>query len=135
MNFPRMALSIRQPWAHHILHDGKDVENRNWHTDYLGWVLIHTGTAWADGKPDEPHLQALPRGGIVGAVRIVDCVSDSNSRWFYGKWGFVLRDPIALPFVRCHGRLSFFQPEMTDYDWSILKQAFTAGQRKGAGDG
>ena len=39
------ALSIRQPWCHHILHDGKDVENRDWPTKGRGWFLIHAGKA------------------------------------------------------------------------------------------
>ena len=26
------ALSIKQPYPHHIFHDGKDVENRDWPT-------------------------------------------------------------------------------------------------------
>jgi hypothetical protein len=30
------ALTIRQPWAHSIIHLGKDVENRSWRTDYKG---------------------------------------------------------------------------------------------------
>lgn len=28
----QVALSIRQPWAWAILHAGKDIENRDWHT-------------------------------------------------------------------------------------------------------
>lgn len=30
------ALSIRQPWAWLIIHGGKDVENRTWHTKHRG---------------------------------------------------------------------------------------------------
>lgn len=29
MIFPTKAISIRQPWCHHILFDGKDIENRD----------------------------------------------------------------------------------------------------------
>lgn len=102
------ALSIRQPWCHHILHDGKDVENRDWPTRYRGWFLIHAGKAWDDGPPPKPLADA-PRGGIVGAARIVDCVTSMDSRWFMGRFGFVLRDPIALPLTPCKGALGFFQ--------------------------
>jgi hypothetical protein len=35
------VLTIRQPWAHAILHLGKDVENRSWRTRYRGLLLIH----------------------------------------------------------------------------------------------
>lgn len=37
-----IALSIRQPWAWHILHSGKDIENRDWPTKFRGRVLAET---------------------------------------------------------------------------------------------
>jgi hypothetical protein len=39
----------------------------------------------------------------------VDCVTDSNSRWFFGLWGFVLRDPKPLPFQPRRGALGFWR--------------------------
>lgn len=105
------ALSIRQPWCHNILHDGKDVENRDWPTKGRGWFLIHAGKS-----PDGPLPRALadvPRGGIVGAAQIVDCVTDWDSKWWMGKFGFVLRDPIPLPLIPCKGALGFFRPDET----------------------
>jgi hypothetical protein len=103
------ALSIRQPWCHHILHDGKDVENRDWPTKGRGWFLIHASKAWDYAPPD--RLRDIPRGGIVGAARIVDCVDSWDSRWFMGRYGFVLRDAFALPMVPCKGALGFFRPD------------------------
>lgn len=39
------ALSIRQPWAHAILHLGKRVENRDWSgCSYRGPVLLHASS-------------------------------------------------------------------------------------------
>lgn len=35
------ALSIKQPYPHHIFHDGKDVENRDWATRGRGWFIVH----------------------------------------------------------------------------------------------
>ena len=111
---PQRALSIRQPWCHRILHEGKDVENRDWPTRYRGDVLIHAGKAWDDGKPLEADRGVyLPRGGIVGVVEIVDCVTEMDSEWFFGRFGFVLRNPRVLPFRPCRGQLGFFQ---CDYD-------------------
>jgi hypothetical protein len=52
---------------------------------------------------------AMPRGGVVGMARIVDCVESMESRWFFGKYGFVLRDAFALPLISCKGALGFFQ--------------------------
>lgn len=100
------ALSIKQPYPHHIFHDGKDVENRDWPTRGRGWFIIHAGK-----QPDGQLPLALadvPRGGIVGMARIVDCVTHWDSRWWYGKYGFVLRDAFTVPFIPCRGMLGFF---------------------------
>lgn len=101
------ALSIKQPYPHHIFHDGKDVENRDWPTRGRGWFIIHAGvskTELADSQMD------LPRGGIVGMARIVDCVTEMDSHWFFGKFGFVLRDAFPVPLIPCKGQLGFFVP-------------------------
>jgi hypothetical protein len=127
------ALSIRQPWAHLILHGGKDIENRTWPTRVRGRILIHaakgmTIAEWEDallfahrncGVPRSTlagdfERDGLPRGGIVGSVEIVDCVRSSASPWFVGDYGFVLRDPIVLPFMPCTGRLGFFDVPYPD---------------------
>jgi hypothetical protein len=48
-------------------------------------------------------------GRIVGQVDIVDCVDDSTSPWFFGKYGFVLRNPVAFECqVPFKGALGFF---------------------------
>jgi len=119
------ALSIRQPWCHHILHDGKDVENRDWPTRYRGWFLIHAGKAW-DSSPPPLALEGVPRGGIVGAARITDCVSSSVSYWWMGKFGFVLADAMPLHLVPCKGALGFFQPEP-----DVIAQVIAALRAKG----
>lgn len=104
------ALSIRQPWCHNILHDGKDVENRDWSTKGRGWFLIHAGKAW-DSSPPPSALKDVPRGGIVGAARIVDCVTEMDSQWFMGHYGFVLRDAFPIDLIECKGALGFFRPD------------------------
>lgn len=55
-----------------------------------------------------PRFPDLPRGGIVGRARIVDCVTQSDSPWFVGRFGFVLADVEPLPFVECRGALALF---------------------------
>lgn len=117
------VLSIRQPWAWLILNAGKDIENRTWPTRYRGPVLIHASKGmtraeyedasdplWARGGQviDLPDMHTLDRGGIVGSVEIVDCVTHSDSPWFCGPFGFVLRNPTPLPFRPCRGALGFF---------------------------
>ena len=116
------ALSIKQPYPHHIFHDGKDVENRDWPTRYRGWFLVHAGVSTSE--LDQSQMD-LPRGGIVGIARITDCVTSMESRWFFGRYGFVLADARPLPLIPCRGQLSFFklQPETL----AIVAAAVRAG--------
>lgn len=106
-----VALSIRQPWAHRIMFEGKDIENRSWLTRFRGPVLIHAGKA-VDADDRESVTPDMQRGGIVGMVEIDDCVTDSDSEWFFGRYGFVLRNPVPLQFVPCKGALGFFRPDI-----------------------
>lgn len=99
------ALSIKQPYPHHIFHDGKDVENRDWPTKGRGWFIIHAGVSTSELADSQT---CLPRGGVVGLARIVDCVTAMESNWFFGRYGFVLRDAFPLPLIPCRGQLGFF---------------------------
>lgn len=116
----RIALSIRQPWAWLIVNGYKPVENRNWPTSYRGPVLIHaskTRDLEGYGQALEicellaitlPPLDDLPMGGFVGEATLHDCVTESDSPWFVGEHGFLLRDARPLTFVPFRGRLGFF---------------------------
>lgn len=118
-----VALSIRQPWASLIVLYGKDVENRNWMTARRGRVLIHAASKrcpryeWREtihfaqsvlGKFIHLDPTTIPYGGIIGGVEIVDCVRESESPWFCGPYGFVLRGAESLPFMPLRGQLGFF---------------------------
>jgi hypothetical protein len=124
-----IALSIRQPWAWLILNAGKDIENRSWPTRYRGRILVHAGKGMTRDEYEDaeffaglctreecsvPPFDQLARGGIVGSVEIVDCVKSSASRWFVGEYGFVLRDPVVLPFRPYRGELGFFEVRDAD---------------------
>lgn len=102
------ALSIKQPYPHHIFHDGKDVENRDWPTKGRGWAIVHAGVSKDELDMSNPREAEMPRGGVVGMMRIVDCVTEMDSRWFFGKYGFVIRDAFPIPIVACRGQLGFF---------------------------
>ena len=117
------ALSIRQPWAWAILHAGKNVENRTWHTSYRGPLLIHAGKGfdkfgkwWLINTLGLAVPGNLPRGGIVGRVRLVDCVThmDYDAPWFAGPFGFVLADPEEILFYNCVGRLGIFEAPLQE---------------------
>lgn len=128
-DLPAKAISIRQPWAHLILTEGKDFENRSWATRYRGPVLIHAAKGMTNAEFNEAmdfvdsafpleRGEALKRrarahndarrGGIVGVAEITDCVRASMSPWFFGPYGFVLANARPLPFVSCRGALGFF---------------------------
>lgn len=116
------ALSIRQPWAWLILNAGKDIENRDWPTPFRGRFLIHAGkgmtreeyengaeTYWAIAHKLMPHFRTLERGGIVGTAVLTACVRKSPSPWFFGDYGFELRDAAPVPFRPYKGMLGFFE--------------------------
>ncbi len=122
------ALSIRQPWAWAIVSGYKSIENRTWRAHHRGPLLIHAGkgmtrkefddfldTALAAAVPlavlNDLRPENLPRGGIVGQARLVDCVTEHPSRWFFGPYGFVLDEAKPLPFRPCPGALGFFELE------------------------
>lgn len=112
------ALSIRQPWAWLIVTDYKNVENRTWPTSFRGKFLIHAGKRFdhagykwvistmgiAMPKPDCFHT-----GGIVGIAELTQCVTQHDSPWFSGPYGFVLENAQPLPFTPLGGRLRFFE--------------------------
>lgn len=106
------AISIRQPWCHHILYDGKDVENRSWPTKFRGLVLIHASGGVDPGDRAMVRRMGMPTGGIVGIMRITDCITESDSDWFFGPYGFVIAEARPLRFVPCKGTISpkFFRP-------------------------
>ena len=112
------AISIRQPWASLIVAGIKDVENRSWSTKYRGKVLVHASKKLdkkgmklvKEKQLDESVIEAMKKyvGGIIGEVEIVDCVEKSDSQWFEGPFGFVLKNAKVLPFKQCKGKLGIF---------------------------
>ncbi len=129
------VLSIRQPWAWLILNAGKDIENRDWPTDLRGTIWIHAAGSMTKDEyraaaitagrivpgVNIPAMVSLPKGGICGRVTITDCVTSSPSPWFFGKFGFVLEDPVTrVPFHPSVGRLGFF--DLAPADAEILEE-------------
>lgn len=116
------ALSLTQPWAWIVASGHKDIENRNWRTHYRGWVYIHASLRLNEADYNYvdlfcrkaaptlvlPKRAELQRGGIIGAVKIVDCVTSSKSPWWMGPFGFVLRFARPIDFTPCKGSLGFF---------------------------
>jgi len=118
------CLTVRQPWAWGIIYGGKDVENRTWPTRFRGRVWIHAAaTMTRDEAKDalafiygfDPDLCMrmthvdIVLGAIIGSVEIVDCVQVSDSPWFAGPYGFVLRNPQPISPVKARGALGFWK--------------------------
>src|SRR5690242_19271129 len=93
-----LCLSVQQPWAWLIVNGYKDIENRDWATKVRGRIGIHAGKKvdaegyeWVrSARPDIPlpPMSALEKGGIVGAVDLTGCITESSSSWFFGLYGF-----------------------------------------------
>jgi len=130
-DLPPLALSVRQPWAWAIIHAGKDIENRSWQgvnhgLRQRGRVAIHAAKGMTRDEYDEarafidgrgyfcPDAHALFRGGIIGSVEVADVVNKSDSPWFFGPRGLVLRDPRPCAFVPSVGALGYFKWQPAD---------------------
>jgi hypothetical protein len=125
---PPLALSVRQPWAWAIIYAGKDIENRDWRHGRLsrfllnqrGRVAIHASKGMRKHEYESsrkfimglgvecPAPRDLALGGIIGSVEVVDAVSASDSPWFFGPCGLVLRDPLPCAFVPAVGALGYW---------------------------
>lgn len=121
------CLSIRQPWTWLLTHGVKDIENRDWSTNYRGLLLLHAGKVgdedyfdcgafdvkwWQyrygviEGIPTSAH--DFERGGIVGIATLDRVVTRSTSQWFRGTYGLVLRDAKLLSFIPYPGQKGLF---------------------------
>lgn len=127
---PDRALSIRQPWAWAILNAGKDIENRPRRFNYRGPICIHA-SLYKPNEDDQAFFIAtmasaqsrdvsdvnmiglfakyMPRGGIIGTAEIVDCVDHSDSPWFFGPHGLILRNVQPVRFIPVKGALGLFR--------------------------
>ncbi|MFW0698429.1 ASCH domain-containing protein [Pantoea sp. R13S299] len=112
------CLSIRQPWADAIFEQGKDIENRNWSTNFRGMVAIHSSLKRDDSFFSKfvedrkinlrPFEELSLEGYIIGVVNITDSVKYHNSLWFEGEYGFLLSNPVRLKPIKMKGSLKLF---------------------------
>lgn len=137
------ALSIHQPWSWAILHAGKIIENRTWHTTHRGPILIHASKSRASYDAVAPMFAArfgvelppfaeLPTRALVGVVDLLDCVQVAQasrrvrlSPWFEGPVAFVLGNP--RPFAEAipwRGQQRLF--EVDAFNHAIAAAVFRA---------
>lgn len=129
--FPTIAISVRQPWAWAIIHGGKDIENRSlgaveWMRPLKGRRAIHASKGMTEREYDDarefmasigvscPAAADLLRGCIIGTVEVVDAVKESDSRWFFGPRGLVLRDQKPCHPIPAVGALGYFSWKEAD---------------------
>lgn len=108
----RSALGIRQPWAELILRGIKTIEVRSSHTIKRGTIYVYASKKVATNpaaaqvvEEYDLDLDELPRGVIVGTVRIVDSVATTPAdeeqsclpaSLLEGKFGWHLADASRL---------------------------------------
>lgn len=123
------CLTLHRPWDWAMAHGGKDIENRSWkpHDAVMGQrIALHAGQRYDyDGatfiKATLERNEALPLthpGMIVATTRVIGwihrdghrldgsvaCAVVKASPWFFGPYGWVCRETIALPKpVHCRG--------------------------------
>lgn len=105
------TLQIQEPWAWLMFRfawgDPMGMENRAGSTKWRGWLQVYVppeyDQAGADWVGKEfgivcPVAEKLRLGGVVGMARLVDVVEGSESRWFWGPFGWVLEERYPMPF-------------------------------------
>lgn len=132
---PRLALSVRQPWAWAIIHAGKDCENRgpmmlrHLPKPIERPIAIHAAKGLAKYEYESasefmakigvvcPPPADLLRGGIIGAVTVTRVTKPSApplSRWFCGPRALMLENPQPCEFIPSVGALGYFAWEAAD---------------------
>lgn len=129
-DLPRLALSVRQPWAHCLAAGWKCVENRSWRAGnpglrFRGPLAIHASSGMTREEYEDcadlcevlgrtlPPAANLLRGGIVAVGVVTDIVREHESPWFFGPLALVIADAKPVDFIAVGGQLGFF-------DWRKL---------------
>ena len=93
------CLTVKQPWAAHIVYGGKRVENRVWHAprSIVGTRIgIHAGLGVDRNAP--PHDSGCHSALIGTAVVVasVEACPPGQEDWWIGPHGWVLDDVVEL---------------------------------------
>lgn len=134
MTIPRLAISVRQPYAWAIIHAGKNIENRgpvmlrHLPKPICRRIAVHaakgmTRDEYEGGRDYIDHIAGagacpspadLLRGGIIGSVDVVDVLTRSHSPWFIGPRGLLLDKPVPCGFIPSVGALGYFEWKPAD---------------------
>lgn len=138
LNKPIYALSGYAEWFWLMAKNWKDIENRPWslsnkRMNSVGLTLptriyLHASKTPASDEEIEFILDTVEdgqsakfcvvdwddlRGKIIGEITITGEVTKSDSKWFFGKYGFLVKDGILYDKpIPCRGALGFFRPDI-----------------------
>lgn len=97
------VLNIAQPNAHYVIFKGKNVENRSRQTKKRGLIAIYGSKTFNKTRFEDAIVEKedCDFGYIIGFVELVNCitkkeVNSKTKKWFVGKYGWVLINPISL---------------------------------------
>ncbi len=135
---PVYALSGYAEWFWLMLKNWKDVENRDWSLfRYIKpeqlplRVYLHASKTPASREEKQFIWDTLVnvkqweefclvdfnklRGCIIGEITITGQVTELDSPWFFGDYGFLVKDGILYDRpIPCRGALRFFRPALQE---------------------
>jgi hypothetical protein len=128
------ALTLKQPWAHLIFNEDKDIENRTWKLPFYVkncQVAIHAGKGYEKGFSDIPK-ENLVFGAIIGTVVFTDCLVNSPSKWaLIDQYHWVIKDAILLPEpIYCKGNQGFWRTDANSLTQIICHSQTVICQQK-----
>lgn len=134
-----LALSMLDPWACLVVIAAKGIETRSWSSpkSAAGRIVIHASKAFKREDVETflspgfyevlaaagfTHAASMPRGAIIGTVRLVSCwpteqvlargISEQERRFGNygpGRFGWYLKDPVRLKEpIPARGRLGLW---------------------------
>jgi hypothetical protein len=111
------AVTVHRPWGHAIAHLGKPVENRNYrcHLPIGTLIAIHNGAEWdypalamVKEIAQQPDLKLTyntdPAMFVIAIARFGGNVTEHESPWFFGPYGWLLEDVTLIEPVFCRGQ-------------------------------
>lgn len=117
------ALTVWHPWAWAIAAGHKTIENRGWQPtgkrrDPNERFALHAGLRYDPGANDQiralgiepPPREVLAFGAVIATFQIRGVVEASEDPWFFGPYGWLLADVLALPSpVQARGALGLWR--------------------------
>lgn len=111
------CLSVRESWAYYIVAGLKDVENRQWKTDYRGSLAIHCSGVYDDiPNPLDAGKNRLPVG--IDYFRVAGVAHKAKNMGEY--WQKEDDGKVHFKFLRSEP-----QPEMVEREFVFWDRIFT----------